>query len=63
MAGLGLRKARETVETASARVTASAETIARAIGVVAGVALLALGIGLVALMVAARASRLGAARA
>lgn len=57
MAGLGLRKARETVETASARVTASAETIARAIGAVAALALIAFGVGVLALMISTAAHR------
>ncbi|MGH3226716.1 MAG: hypothetical protein ACRDPY_49910 [Streptosporangiaceae bacterium] len=64
MRGLGLARARETVETAAAKVTASAELTARAIGAVAGLAIIALAIALLALVAGARANRvLDAARA
>lgn len=55
---VGLRKARETIDSAASKVTASAELTARAIGAIAGIALVALLVGLAALMVGMRARRM-----
>ena len=52
---VGLRKARETIDQAAVRVTASAETAARTIGLVGVIAVVALMVGLAAMVVAWRA--------
>jgi len=47
---MGLKRARETVESAATKVTASAETIAKSIGVALGIAVVALVVAFIALV-------------
>ena len=54
MGVVGLKRAREVVEDSASKVTASAETIAKSIGVVAGIAVVALMVALVAVVVSTR---------
>ncbi len=53
---IGLKKARETVETAAVKVSASAEMIARSIGIAIGIATVALVIAFIALVKVRRAA-------
>jgi hypothetical protein len=55
---VGLKRVRETVDTAAVKVTASAETIARSIGVAIGLAVVALVVALVAVVVTVKHSHM-----
>lgn len=47
---LGIKQARDTIENAASKVTASADTIAKAIGIAVGLAVVALAVALAALV-------------
>ena len=51
---VGLRKARETVESAASKVTASAETVAKSIGLAVGLAIVALCVALFAVVLSVK---------